>query len=52
MSERTSVDDEPELEPMFEPDKSVTHQAAKLAGQSEDDVLSQAATQTGRSHFK
>ena len=42
MSEKTSVDDEPELEPMFEPDQSATPAAAKSTEKSGDDKLSQA----------
>ena len=52
MSEKTSLEDEPELEPMFEPDQSAMLEAAKQTEKSDDDMLSQAATQTGGSQTK
>ena len=44
MSEKTSVEDEPELELMFEPDQSATPVAVKPTSQSGDDILLQAST--------
>ena len=44
VSEKTSVEDEPELELMFEPDQSATPAAVKPTSQSGDDILLQAST--------
>ena len=45
VSEKTSADDEPELEPMFEPDHVVSPPTTKAAPKSNDDIMSQASTQ-------
>ena len=49
VSEKTSVDDEPELEPMFEPDQSAVPTAVRPTSQSGDDILPQASTQASGS---